>query len=190
MSAGIYSAEERRRFAIPSLADRAWPPYVAGILVGLLQIPAFLLAKDPLGASTSYATVAAKGTEIVDPAINQVDYMSSYISGITDTTNSWEVAIVIGIALGAYISSRLSGMRRSRPSPIWARALGSSAPSRRYVVAFIGGFIMIFGARLADGCPTGHGISGLAQLAVSSMIAVTGIFIGGALTANFVYRRL
>ena len=28
---------------MPSLADRAWSPYVAGIVIGLLQIPAFLI---------------------------------------------------------------------------------------------------------------------------------------------------
>ena len=75
-------------------------------------------------------------------------------------------------------------------SPIWARALGSDSPSRRYAVAFIAGFLMLFGARIADGCTSGHGISGMAQLAVSSTIAVLFMFIGGIITALFVLRRI
>jgi hypothetical protein len=55
-------------------------------------------------------------------------------------------------------------------------------------MAFFGGFILLLGARLADGCTTGHGISGMAQLAVSSTIAVAAMFAGGILTAMLLRR--
>ena len=42
-----------------------------------------------------------------------------------------------------------------------------------------GGMIMAFGARLAGGCTSGHGISGTLQLSVGSWIAVICFFIGG-----------
>jgi uncharacterized protein len=42
---------------MPSLTDRAWSPYVAGIVIGLLQVPAFLIIETALGASSSYVTV-------------------------------------------------------------------------------------------------------------------------------------
>jgi uncharacterized membrane protein YedE/YeeE len=55
-------------------------------------------------------------------------------------------------------------------------------------MAFAGGFIMLFGARIADGCTSGHGLSGMAQLAVSSSVAVAAMFAGGILTAMLMRR--
>ena len=49
---------------------------------------------------------------------------------------------------------------------------------------------MLFGARIADGCTSGHGISGMAQLAVGSTVAVAAMFLGGIATATLVLRRI
>ena len=100
------------------------------------------------------------------------------------------MALVAGIAIGALLSVKLSGARRQSISPIWQRALGSASPARRYTVAFFGGFIMLFGARIADGCTSGHGLSGMAQLAVGSTVAVAAMFVGGIATATLVLRRI
>ena len=162
------------------LTNKAWSPYAAGIVIGLLQIPAFLLIETALGASTSYVTVGGIIASWIDRSIH-----------VTATSrNWWQVALVVGIAIGAFISMRLSGARRRPISPIWRRALGSSSPARRCVVAFVGGFIMLFGARIADGCTSGHGLSGMAQLAVGSTVAVAAMFAGGIATAKLVLRRI
>jgi len=162
------------------LTKKAWSPYAAGIVIGLLQIPAFLLIETALGASTSYVTVGGIIASWIDRSIQ-----------VTPTArNWWQVALVVGIAIGAFISMRLSGARRHPISPIWQRALGSSSPARRCVVAFVGGFIMLFGARIADGCTSGHGLSGMAQLAVGSTVAVAAMFAGGIATAMLVLRRI
>ncbi|MEJ7612578.1 MAG: YeeE/YedE thiosulfate transporter family protein, partial [Candidatus Fervidibacter sacchari] len=58
---------------------------------------------------------------------------------------------------------------------------------KRYLVAFVGGFIMLFGARLAGGCTSGHMISGISQLALSSFIFAVTIFLTGMLTAKALY---
>jgi hypothetical protein len=84
----------------------------------------------------------------------------------------------------------MSGARRRAVSPIWQRALGTASPAKRYAVAFFGGFLMLFGARIADGCTSGHGISGMAQLAVGSTVAVAAMFVGGIATATLVLRRI
>ena len=73
---------------------------------------------------------------------------------------------MIGVAIGAFVSMKLSGAKRAPISPIWQRALGSPSPTKRYAVAFTGGFMLLVGARIADGCTSGHGLSGMAQLAV------------------------
>lgn len=162
------------------LAKKAWSPYVAGIMIGLLQIPAFLLIETALGVSTSYVTVGGTVASWIDRSLHVQ----------ATARNWWQVAFVVGIAIGAYISMRLSGARRQPISPIWQRALGSSSAAKRCVLAFVGGFIMLFGARIADGCTSGHGLSGIAQLAVGSTVAVAAMFAGGIATALLILRRI
>ena len=70
---------------------------------------------------------------------------------------------------------------------MWAERFGAR-PLWRNLTAFTGGVILIFGARLAGGCPSGHGLSGLAQMAVSGFVALTFFFIGGGITARLLYR--
>jgi uncharacterized protein len=171
-----------------SLTSKSWSPYVAGIVIGLLQIPAFLLIETALGASSSYVTVGGLIASWIDPSILKIDYVAKHVA--LTGKNWWQVALVTGIAIGAFVSMKLSGARRQPISPIWTRALASTAPARRYAVAFAAGFIMLFGARLADGCTSGHGLSGTAQLAVGSMVAVAAMFAGGIATALVLLRRI
>ncbi len=171
---------------MPALSDRAWSPYLAGVLIGLLQIPAFLLMDTALGTSSSYVTAGDSLAVLADPGLRALDYAARHLEG---AKNWWQVALVVGIALGAYVSSRLSGTRRRGVSTVWARATGISRPARRFAMAFGAGFIMLLGARIADGCTSGHGISGMAQLAVGSIVAVTAMFAGGIATA-FLFRRV
>jgi len=42
---------------------------------------------------------------------------------------------------------------------------------------------------MADGCPSGHGLSGLMQLSVSGFVALGMFFSVGILVAGLVYRR-
>ena len=170
------------------LTRKSWSPYAAGVVIGLLQVPAFLLIETALGTSSSYVTVGGLAASVVDPAIANVDYVAKHIAATGK--NWWQVALVAGIALGAFVSMRLSGARRQPVSPIWARALGTPSPGVRYLVAFVAGFLMLFGARIADGCTSGHGLSGVAQLAVASLVAVAAMFAGGILTATLVLRRI
>ena len=171
-----------------SLTDKAWSPYAAGIAIGLLQIPAFLIIETALGTSSSYVTVGGAIVSWIDPALAKIDYVARHISDAPK--NWWQVALVAGIAIGAFLSATLSKAVRAPISPIWARALGSSSPGRRYALAFAAGFLMLFGARVADGCTSGHGLSGMAQLAVGSTVAVAAMFAGGIVAAMSLLRRI
>lgn len=173
---------------MPFLHEKAWSPYAAGVLIGLLQIPAFLLIETALGASSSYVTVGDAVASWLDPSLLKIDYVAKHLAATAK--NMWQVALVTGIAIGAFISMRMSGARRQPISPIWARALGSSSSSLRYGVAFVAGFLMLFGARIADGCTSGHGLSGMAQLSVGSTVAVAAMFAGGIVTASLLLRRI
>lgn len=171
-----------------SFTEKAWSPYAAGVVIGLLQIPAFLLIETALGTSSSYVSIGGLVASWLDPAALKIDYIARHVAATGK--NWWQVALVVGIAIGAFISAKLSGARRQPISPIWSRALGSASPARRYAIAFLAGFIMLLGARIADGCTSGHGLSGTAQLAVGSIVAVAAMFAGGIATAMLALRRI
>ena len=167
------------------LTDKAWSPYAAGAVIGLLQIPTFLLMDTALGASSSFVTVAAHIASMVDPGIEKIKYLGSHMWG---AKNWWQVAVVVGIAIGAFLSMRLSGARRETISPVWQRTMGVQGLATRAPIAFLGGFVMLIGARIAGGCTSGHGISGIAQLSVGSTLAVAAMFAGGIVTALLLRR--
>jgi hypothetical protein len=164
------------------LSKKAWSPYAAGIVIALLQIPAFLIIGSPLGASSSFVKIAGHLGQMFDPAIAEISYFDKYMFS---SKYYWQLALIIGIALGAFASARLSGTGREGHSPIWQKVMHNYSPSRRRWLAFIGGFVMLFGARFAGGCTSGHGISGMSQLAVGSIVTVIFMFAGGILTARF-----
>ena len=71
---------------------------------------------------------------------------------------------------------------------MWRERFGSGK-TKRAAAAFLGGVIALFGARLAGGCPSGHGLSGSLQMAVSGLIALVCFFAGGAFVARLIYPR-
>ncbi|CAD6449276.1 6beafb9a-e8e9-4397-a739-8dcd564b53b3 [Sclerotinia trifoliorum] len=91
-----------------------------------------------------------------------------------------------GILLGSYLLSRTMTL----PTPLPITSLGkpnlniselstSSMPSIPIPRAILGGIAMVLGARIAGGCTSGHGISGMSLLSVSSIISVCAMFGGG-----------
>ena len=168
-----------------SLREPAWSPYVAGVIIGLLQIPAFLLVGTALGASSSYVTVAAGLASVFDASALDNAYFAKYAES---AKYYWQLAMVVAIAFGAYMSARASGHLRQGFSPIWQRAVGATSLWQRGAMGFAAGFIMLFGARLAGGCTSGHGLSGSAQLAISSLLVVAAMFAAGIVTARLMQR--
>jgi uncharacterized membrane protein YedE/YeeE len=154
-------AQNRKADTVLNPTDKAWSPYVAGAIIGLLQIPTFLLMDTALGASSSFVTVGAHIAALFDAHVAEIKYLASHMWG---AKNWWQVAVVGGIAVGAFLSMRMSGARRQTISPVWARTIGTTTLAARAPLAFAAGFIMLFGARVAGGCTSGHGISGIAQL--------------------------
>ena len=101
----------------------------------------------------------------------------------------WEWMLVVGVLLGSFISSFISGDREPiTVPPLWKSRFGSSVPLR-LAIALLSAGLMMFGARLAQGCTSGHGISGNLQLSVSSWLFSLIFFSAAILTALFVYGR-
>jgi uncharacterized protein len=93
-----------------SLHDKAWSPYAAGILIGLLQIPAFLIIETALGASSSYVTVGGLIGSWINPSILNIDYVARHVAATVK--NWWQAALVAGIARSARICRQSCPVRR------------------------------------------------------------------------------
>lgn len=120
-----------------ALKERAWSPYVAGLIIALLQIPTFFLMDTALGASSSFVKVAGHIAALFDSGVATAGYFSKYMSS---EKYVWQLALVVGIALGAFISMAMSRAKRKAISPVWDRAMGHKSLSQRAPVGFLGGF--------------------------------------------------
>lgn len=164
--------------------DHGWNPYFAGALSGLLLVFSVAIAGKYFGASTTFV----RSTGMIEQLFGaeRVAQMPYFIkeAPIID----WQWMFVLGIFIGSFIAAIMFGSFRWQSVPdTWKKHFGESK-TLRACTAFLGGIIAMFGARLADGCPSGHGISGSSQLAVSGFIALICFFIGGMITVRILYR--
>jgi uncharacterized membrane protein YedE/YeeE len=123
----------------------------------------------------------------------------------------WHLAMVAGVLVGAWVAANwlsppdasvaissataadlralgLSDLTGLFPREVFSWAALLSVPGLLLLV--LGGFLVGFGARYAKGCTSGHAISGLATLNLSSLIAVLGFFVGGLIAANLLLPRI
>ena len=170
------------------MLNKPWNPYLAGSLTGVLLVLSVLVSGKFLGASTTFARSASVIEQTVGIDTSTVAYFTTSKGKYGPSSlPDWQLMFVIGIIAGAFLASKLSGDFKFQAVPdMWKERFGTS-PAKRAVVAFIGGAIALFGARLAGGCPSGHGLSGLAQLSLSGFIALIAFFIGGLICANLIY---
>ena len=163
----------------------AWSPYVVGALIGLLSMATFYFSSKALGASSAYAALAGMLGRVVAPQhTNSLKYYKDNPPAI-----DWGFMLVLGAGVGAFLAAwHGNELANQWLSPMWAARFGDDSLPQRLGVALIGGIFMAFGARLAGGCTSGHGISGTMQLSVGSWIAVICFFIGGIVTAMLMFR--
>ncbi|MGC8719060.1 MAG: YeeE/YedE thiosulfate transporter family protein [Thermodesulforhabdaceae bacterium] len=168
-----------------------WSPYIAGALVGLLAIASafatthFLGKTNYLGASTTFVRAAG----LLEKAVAPEHVASNEYFNKEKVKIEWQFMLICGIFLGALIASLTDrSFKLESVPPTWAERFGPSIGKRAFG-AFIGGVIAMLGARMADGCPSGHGLSGLMQLSASAFVALAMFFAFGVIVANILYRR-
>jgi len=163
----------------------AWSPYLVGALIGLLSMATFYFSNKPLGASTAYARLAG----MLGNLINRRHTESLKYFQENKPVVDWEVMVVLGAVLGAFLAAWHGSELTAEWLPaMWVARFGEDSLALRIGVALLGGVFMAFGARLAGGCTSGHGISGTMQLAVGSWISVICFFIGGIAIAMLMFR--
>jgi len=172
------------------ITRRSWSPYVVGAAIGVLSWFAFATADKPLGITTAFENTAALVEMATIPNFEQTnEYYEAKAKQGKSPKIDWEWMLVLGVFVGALLSATLSGDRTTESVPgLWRRRFGSSVV-KRLAAAFLGGGLMMFGARLAQGCTSGHGISGALQLAISSWVFVVVMFAVATGVALMIYGR-
>jgi len=169
--------------------DKATNPYWKWIpaAIALAGIIVFIFATYGPPASSSGFVSTLKGLfEWIAPeyAATKAHYMA--IPG----PGSWLFAFVLGMAIGGFIAGRTSSQIPVRDvPPIWRKRFGKSR-TKRYAATFFGGFLILFGSRLAGGCTLGLFISGSTQLAVSGLYFGVVIFAVAMLTARIIFGKV
>ena len=153
---------------------------ISGIALALLEVLVFLktTTNRPVGASTSYPYVA----DLLTGATHN-DYFSK-----VQKPGHWELIFLAGAFLAGLIISLIKkDFRFTLVHNRWEKHKGTS-PLKRIIWSFTGGFILIFGARMAGGCTSGHILSGGMQLAISSLAFAVFVFAGLLITGKVFYK--
>ncbi len=150
------------------LPDRlAW--YVGGPLLGLLIVGLFVLANQPLGASGAYV-------------------QTSGLLRRRDGVVVWRVWYFVGLFLGGLVATQVlregAEIRSGYDALREVFPLGVTVP-----LVFAGATLLGYGAAVAGGCTSGHGMCGTAQRSPASM-AVTATFMTTAIFTTLGLRIL
>ncbi len=163
----------------------AWSPYLVGALIGVLSMLTFYFSDKPIGASTAYARLAGLVGKAIAP--RHTESLKFYQDNKPSV--DWEVMLVLGAVGGAFFAAwHGHELTNQFLPPMWEARFGEGTVALRAGAALLGGVFMAFGARLAGGCTSGHGISGALQLSVGSWIALIAFFVGGIATAMLMFR--
>ncbi|MCB0761843.1 MAG: YeeE/YedE family protein [Flavobacteriales bacterium] len=174
---------------------KPWDWYVAGPCI-TITMAALLIAGRRFGISTSFATMctmagAGKWTDFFRKDWKQ---------------DAWRLFFVLGAVIGGFIASHFmmddTMVGISVETIRHLESIGMKNPGMTYepdyfswdhvftlkgiIIFLLGGFLVGFGVRYADGCTSGHAISGLSNLQLPSLIAVIGFFIGGLTMTHFI----
>jgi len=157
---------------------------IAGVILGLVLFGVYFVTGDGLGASGGANRIAIWLAKIVAPGwVNGTPYLIKYGGGSKNPLDSFIVMLDIGVVLGGFLSAWYFG--RFKIETIKGAKI---TPTARWFIAFLGGTMAGFGARLARGCTSGQGLNGAATLSVGSWAFLLAFFAGGYLLAYFVKR--
>jgi uncharacterized membrane protein YedE/YeeE len=180
--------------------------FSGGLLLGAAFLLAVALVK-PIGVSTQFVIADGIVWNLFSDTIVQQDpesksgYASTnaylnksggaYAKSIANPIN-YSFIFVVAMIAGAFLSSRLGGPRpgaQDRTAPqVWRQRFGED-PVARYVTVFLAGVLVLFGARLAGGCTSGHMMSGMMQTSLSGYLFAFGAFAAAVPAAILIYKR-
>lgn len=151
----------------PSLSASSWDPALSGVALGMLQIPVKLVLGSALGQSSGWVYLSANVAALFVGESNLPPYLQS---ALKSEAGRFQVIVSAGIAAGSAASRYMAAYE-----PAAAALAASPTPAS----AFLGGVLIIIGARLGGGCTSGLGLSQFATLSATAVVGVAGMFAGG-----------
>jgi len=170
--------------------DGKWSWVKAGIALGILNIIIFL-SGNHLGTTTFYSQTTGYITSFFFPEWIPISSWTKGTCGGSESLSvGWQWLFVMGLFIGALTGNRTSKVKISKEEvpKMWSERFGEK-PRLRFTHAFIGGFLLLFGSRLAGGCTSSHVISGMSQMALSGIVFGMAVFAAGIPTALLLYRK-
>lgn len=164
------------------LKEKRWSPYLVGFGIAAVGVASYYFFNHSLGASSAFERCALVLYALFSPVV-----LKGYAL-IKPPFINWHVAFIIGVFFGSMIAANISGYRPEKIPSVWKDAWGNSWHGR-ILGAFVGGFILMLGARIARGCTSGHAISGGMQSATAGWLFMIALFASGILTAHILYKR-
>ncbi len=161
-----------------------WNPYVAGVLLGLVLLATYAIAGRGLGATGAFGAVAAWIAGLFSPehAATNVAHARYWNDGAP--LASWTLFLLLGAFAGAFVSG-VAGRR--------VRAGVERGPrvtdGQRLALAFAGGFVAAYGAKIAKGCTSGQALTGGAIFNVGSLVFMLAVFAAAYALAYFVRKE-
>ncbi|MCX8134001.1 MAG: YeeE/YedE family protein [Roseococcus sp.] len=166
-------------------APSRWNPYLVGAGIGVLSWLVFVIVATPIGITTAGSQVAGGVAALVlgAEAVQANAYWARHPFRL-----DYGTLFLVGTALGGMVSALARGAFRVEHVPaVWAERFGPSI-GKRFAWAFLGGALIMFASRLANGCTSGNGISQGLQLAVVGWVFFAAMFVSGLATAWLMFR--
>lgn len=159
-------------------------PYLGGAFLGLVLFLSFFITGSGLGASGGLNRIQVFIEDLIAPGhVDRTPYLINLAGGDLNPLDNWIVFGITGTILGGFTSGWLHGRLKVETNK------GPNISKRtRWIMAFVGGAIMGYGARLARGCTSGQALSGGATLSVGSWAFMFAVFAGGYAVAYFVRK--
>jgi uncharacterized protein len=150
---------------------------VAGALIAATTLTLLVVANRRLGLSS--------GLEDICSLVLQQPY---FRRGAVLNGRPWRMPFLAGLVVGGFLSAVLGGGW----SPTWALGRLDAAlalgPMGKLAWMFVGGVFIGFGTRMANGCTSGHGIFGLANFELPSLVSTIAFMAAGLVTTQLLYR--
>ena len=160
-------------------------PYFGAIVLGIVLFLSILLTGNGLGSSGGTTRLVAYVQDAISPAhVDRTPYLIKLAGGDKNPLDDWIVPVFFGALLGGFASGLFYGRLK------FVTTKGPNVSNRtRWLMAFIGGMVFLYGARMARGCTSGQALTGGATLSAGSWVVMLAIF-GGAYGLAYFVRKL
>jgi uncharacterized membrane protein YedE/YeeE len=174
----------RSRSAARTDARPYWNPYLVGFLLGLVLLLTYVVTGRGLGATGAFSSVAAWLAGLISPSHVEASVVHARYWNEGAPLLSWTLFLLVGAGIGAFAS----GWQGQRLAFTVERGPNIS-DGTRLMLAFAGGFIAAFGAKIAKGCTSGQALTGGSMLNVGSLVFMLAVFASAYGLAYFVRKE-